>query len=572
MIAYTFYLQTEYQLRDFERALGLREVAACLQKAGVPPDVTLHISPNLYEAIGQYGEPAAVFPYAIQIVEEMPIAQICVFTLVRIGKTLVRELAYIERVEGISAETPSTIIPTQVYINRLPKMVKSGSDAALPEIGTLETVRCNKREHSYLSHSFHAYKGKYYPQLVGALLNMCGVQPGDWVLEPFAGSGTTLVECAMRGVNAVGIDMNPLARLIAEVKTSAVTEPFSLIEANCRHILATLKNSVSTCQWQEAGLDQFLPENRAYLREWFPPDALAEINACLRAIRKYRYAPSQGICLLALSDNLREISLQDPESLRVLRRKTPPPPANLLERMTRGVEKRLNALETQRCLAPYCHPTAACAHVLKGDARHIGQALQEAALGNIRFKAAITSPPYATALPYIDTDRLSLFALGLLQKGERGELEWAMIGNREISDAKRRELETQLMANEHGLPTGVLAHIRNIFQGNIKADSGFRKRNMAALLYKYFVDMQATFTQVKDALEPGGRYIVVIGNSATSIGEDVYEIRTDDWLTEIAITQGFRHCESLPMTDQAGYMRHSKNMVKSETIIVLQKP
>lgn len=508
MIAYTFTLQTEYQLRDFEKALALREVAACLQKADVPQDVTLHISPKLYEAIGPYGDTAAVFPYAIQISEQMPATHICVLTPTRLARTLARELAYIERVEGVSVDTPAAIIPTQVYINRLPKMVKSAGDTALPGVSTLETVRCNKREHSYLSHSFHAYKGKYYPQLVGALLNACGVQPGEWVLEPFAGSGTTLVECAMRGIPAVGIDMNPLARLIADVKASAVKEPYSLIEANCRHILATLRNSVTTCRGQDAGLDQFLPENRAYLREWFPAESLAEINACLRAIRKYRYAPSQGICLLTLSDNLREISLQDPESLRILRRKTPPPAPNLLERMTRGVEKRLNALEVQRHLTPYHRPASACTHVLKGDARHIGQALQESALDNIRFKAAITSPPYATALPYIDTDRLSLFALGLLQKGERSELEWAMIGNREINDAKRRTLETQLLANEDGLPDSVIAHIRSIYQRNIEADSGFRKRNMASLLYKYFVDMQATFAQVKAVLEDGGNYVV----------------------------------------------------------------
>jgi tRNA/tmRNA/rRNA uracil-C5-methylase (TrmA/RlmC/RlmD family) len=228
MIAYTFHLQTEYQLRDFERALALREVVACLQKNGVPNETALDVSPQLYDVALEYGDTAAISPYALHVVEQMPSTQMCVLTQVRLRKTLVRELAYIERVEGVSTESQHSIIPAQVYINRLPKMVGTAGEKMLPGVETLETVRCNKREHGYLSHSFHAYKGKYYPQLVGAIMNVCGIQPGDWVLEPFAGSGTTMVECAMRGVNAVGIDMNPLARLIADVKTSVVREPYIL--------------------------------------------------------------------------------------------------------------------------------------------------------------------------------------------------------------------------------------------------------------------------------------------------------------------------------------------------------
>ena len=570
MIAYTVHLQTEYHLRDFEQALALREVAGILMHAEAPPYVVLHIGTRLHEIAEEYGNIASACPYRFEHVPEMASHQICFLTPTDIPGSLCQGLTYIRRVERLSSDSRDCIVPYQVYLNRLPKVIRDDSSTALPLGDVLECVHCNKREHGYLSHSFHSYKGKYYPQLVGSLLNMCGVRPGDWVLEPFCGSGTTLVECSLRGVNSVGIDMNPLARLITQVKTSAVREPYEAIEQGCHRILANITQRIS--RGQDADCAQFLTENRAYLREWFPAETLAEISACLSAIRCCDHEAAHGICLLTLSDNLREISLQDPESLRILRRKTPPPPPDLAERMARGVEKRLAALEVQRYLPEHSMPERTSAHVLQGDARSISNALDRSQLGKVRFQSAITSPPYATALPYIDTDRLSLFALGLLQKGDRGELEWAMIGNREISDSRRRIGEAQMFVNEAGLPQGVLDHFLTIHKRNIETGGGFRRRNMAALLYKYFSDMQETFRQVYQVLDGGGYYVVVIGNSTTSVGDEVYEIRTDDWLTEIATVQGFRHCESLRMTDQAAYMRHSRNMIKGETIIILQKP
>lgn len=572
MIAYTIHLQTEYEMRDFERALALREVVGVLLQAQVPHFVTLYVGPKLAQVTHGYGRLTEASPFLIQPVEQMPAHQVCFLSPVEVPAGMLRDLAYVRRVERLCRSGHEEIVPTQVYINRLPKLLRNGT-TSLFATEALETVSCNKREHSYLSHSFHTYKGKYYPQLVGALLNWCGVEAGDWVLEPFAGSGTTLVECSLRGVNSIGVDLNPLARLISDVKVRAISEPYEAVERGCRAILASLRDGIAAhIREDDRLLDQFLPENRDYLCEWFPAETLADINACLRAIRGCGDEAARGICLLTLSDNLREVSLQDPESLRILRRKTPPPPSNLLERMVRGVEKRLAALEVQRYLYANLRPEPCTANVLAGDARRVGTVLQDGGFGDLRFKAIITSPPYATALPYIDTDRLSLFAVGLLQKGERNELEWAMIGNREISDARRRALEEELAGNMRGLPDSVLEPIRAIHRGNIEADSGFRRRNMGALLYKYFADMQETFAQARGVLSEGAYYVVVIGNSTTKVGEAVVDVLTGDWLTEVAVAQGFRHVESFPMTDQVGYMRHSRNMIKTETIIVLQNP
>jgi site-specific DNA-methyltransferase (cytosine-N4-specific) len=566
---YEFHLQTEYHLREFERVLALHEILSCLRLGQVPRSTRVHVSLKLRDTVSAYASEPLPFPLDVSLGGDGHSNVVTCTTRNPLSEDVLKRLTFVQRVEWTRNGERGVIVPFQVYLNRLPKMMRNG----LPLLADIESVRCNKREHGYLTHGFHSYKGKYYPQLVASLFNWCGVEPDDWVLDPFCGSGTTLVEATLRGIRSVGVDLNPLAALIADVKTSALLAPYEELDSYCQQMLKEVKEAIEyQRQSKDTLTDQFLTENAAHLREWFPPKALAQINTALRAIRRCEYPPARGIGLLTLSDNLREISYQDPESLRILRRKTDPPEPMLVERLTRGVQKRLASLEVLRHAAPYLPERFARARALTGDTRRLNDMLKRAHLRMVRFRAAITSPPYATALPYIDTDRLSLFALGLLRKDERASLEWGMIGNREIADAQRRALEAQLLSPNHGLPESVISHIREIHRRNATADVGFRRRNVAALLYKYFADMQATFVQVKDVLEQGSRFVVVIGNSSTVAGDESYEIRTDEWLAEIAVAQGFEHYDSIPMTDQAGYMRHSKNMIKAETITVLEKP
>ena len=67
-------------------------------------------------------------------------------------------------------------------------------------------------------HRLHPYKGKFIPQLVQSLLSRGGFEPGDIVLDPFSGSGTTLVQAAEMGIHGIGLDISRFNCLIAEAK------------------------------------------------------------------------------------------------------------------------------------------------------------------------------------------------------------------------------------------------------------------------------------------------------------------------------------------------------------------
>ena len=75
-----------------------------------------------------------------------------------------------------------------------------------------------ERERTKHVHRLHPYLGKFVPQLVEALLERY-VRPGGRVLDPFAGSGTTLVQALESGYDAVGVDIAAFNALLISVKT-----------------------------------------------------------------------------------------------------------------------------------------------------------------------------------------------------------------------------------------------------------------------------------------------------------------------------------------------------------------
>ncbi len=185
--------------------------------------------------------------------------------------------------------------------------------------------------------------------------------------------------------------------------------------------------------------------------------------------------------------------------------------------------------------------------------------------------AVITSPPYATALPYIDTDRLSLIYLGLLARGDHRARDMLMIGNREITNRMRLNYWEFYKENKSVLPEKTCAMIDLIDSLNKASSVGFRRRNMSALLSKYFFDMRKVMTQVAIFLKPGGSMFLVVGNNRTEAGGQPIEIRTAEHLMEIAESLGFRAVDDMAMDMLSSRDIFRKNAVPSERIIQVEK-
>jgi hypothetical protein len=74
-----------------------------------------------------------------------------------------------------------------------------------------------------LTHNFYRYPARFSPKLVRAVIDAF-TEPGDLVLDPFVGGGTTLVEAMVSGRHAIGTDISSLATFVSEVKTTVYSE------------------------------------------------------------------------------------------------------------------------------------------------------------------------------------------------------------------------------------------------------------------------------------------------------------------------------------------------------------
>src|SRR5690348_14717031 len=76
---------------------------------------------------------------------------------------------------------------------------------------------------SGLTHNFYRYPARFSPALVRAAIHAF-TKPGDIVLDPFVGGGTTLVEALASGRHGIGSDISALAAFVSDVKTTIYTE------------------------------------------------------------------------------------------------------------------------------------------------------------------------------------------------------------------------------------------------------------------------------------------------------------------------------------------------------------
>jgi len=422
-----------------------------------------------------------------------------------------------------------------------------------------------RKEIRYLSHALHEYKGRFYPQLAGSLLNYAHVRPGQTVMDPFCGSGTTLVESCLRGVNAVGVDLNPIAVLVSQAKIASLQMGVSDIE-KIGKFFRYLKDDSSG--WKKTDIRSGTLDDE-YLKRWFPQENLMKALFLLKKISGLSDGNSQILCKSVLSDLLRYFSYQSPADLRIRRRKDTPP-GNVLDTFRRNLLTYLSNLRHFHDVEFAVRRAGSCNISARlGDVKF----LAEMGIGDASIDAIITSPPYATALPYIDTDRLSLVLLGYANRQNVRHLESALIGTREIQKQARINLEKNLGNNtsERSLPEEIASLLYKIHTLNKNPDAGFRRKNLSALLYKYFTDMDVALAQMAGVLKKNGTACIVVGENQTTAGGEKIKIPTDDFIGLIAQRRGFVLAEKIPMAVQKSYMIHSKNSINTESILVLKR-
>jgi len=468
-----------------------------------------------------------------------------------------REIEVLLSPESV-ADTPGGIRLTDPLrpeaADRLVYFSAAGPDAQQTQQGRLERVNGNgpnRQSTRYSAHGLHEYKGRFNPQVAKAILNILDIPSGSRVLDPFCGSGTSLIEAAHLGMRAWGTDINPLAVFLANAKAASLT-------INPAVLLAGMK--VATCR---SPLPTPLEDDREkYLASWFTPPVLKTIEALRHGLANVE--PVVGSILSACaSDLLRDYSLQDPMDLRIRRRKTPLPEKPFFEAFAVSVERYAMRLANARDTLK----EVGSAHSVLFDSRKLSPKLK--CLGGGLFDCALTSPPYATALPYIDTQRLSLVWLGLIPPAEILSLDAQLVGSRESRGAERKTMATALDENSAGLPREQALYCLKLLRALGEAD-GFRRKAVPTLLYRYFVGMRDSFKSIRKVMKDGAPYVLIVGGNHTTLGGTRFDIDTPTHLSLIAESVGWRTREILPLQTYQRYGYHMTNAVAKEAMVILE--
>lgn len=302
-----------------------------------------------------------------------------------------------------------------------------------------------ERERTRHVHRLHPYLGKFIPQIVEVFLRKY-FRPGDTVLDPFSGSGTTLVQANELGVNSVGYDISAFNVLLTRAKTKKYD--LRTVRSEILDILESVQRSTQTSSQQPTlwringnGDEAETDSSSEYLHRWFAPQALKELSTYRELISSYE---NQDILKVLLSRSARSARLTTHFDLDF-------PDAPQTEPYWCYKHSRT------------CTPTTTAFQFLKRYSLDTIRRLEEFALvrtdaevtikhedsreANIpRVNGVITSPPYVGLIDYHEQHRYAYELLGLVDKSE-GEIGAAQRGSSQKAQRDYQQSIAQVFRN-----------------------------------------------------------------------------------------------------------------------------
>ncbi len=158
---------------------------------------------------------------------------------------------------------------------------------------------------SCLIHSLHPYPAKFPPQLPKTILKEFS-KKGETVLDPFCGSGTTLVEARLQGINAIGVDVNSLFCLLSKVKSTPLKINQIKIIDNFMEIISN-----ESFKWKMGNKSKVKVKEFEGLKHWFQLNVAEEITFILSEIEKLNDNDVKDFLKVVLSSIIVKVSNQE---------------------------------------------------------------------------------------------------------------------------------------------------------------------------------------------------------------------------------------------------------------------
>ena len=390
----------------------------------------------------------------------------------------------------------------------------------MEELLAPEDLRHNKlRDADRAFHDWYRFVLSYPPHLVRTYFSRFGLTQDHLVLDPFCGTGTTLVEAKKNGMRACGIEAHPMACFASRVKTNWSVEPERLVE-HASEVVQRARRALD--EWN--GKRRTLPaeEEDLLLTHSISPVPLHKCLILREEIQKAPDSPLRDIELLAfafvsvfVASNLKF----GPEVGVGSNKKTD---ALVFESWLRKVNEMAGDLRQFAALA------SVASKCVLGDAR---QMLGDLPPGSV--DGVITSPPYPNEKDYTRTTRLESVLLGFIRsKQDLRSLKKSLL--RSNTRNVYHTDDDDLAVSDNSKINAIADEIerRRIA---LQKDSGF-ERLYHRVTKLYFGGMKRHFEQVKHSLKPGAKLAYVVGDQASYLQ---VLIRTGELLADIAHEAGY---------------------------------
>ena len=406
------------------------------------------------------------------------------------------------------------------------------------------------------SHGIHPYPAKLIAHIPYFFLNSSRyIKQGEIVLDPFCGSGTTLLEASLSGINAFGADANPLARLISKCKTSILKKDVAISYLN--KILNEVDNITpqETCWFKNIDL-------------WFSNRVQNDLSKLYYAINGIRKGKYRDFFLMCFSATLGKTSYTDPRiAVPVRINVNRYAEGSRARKHAQGLIDRINSIDVCKTFEVICKNNLKriCAlgevvnrgrsHIISADARRLTTSINSSKyLEDESVDMILTSPPYASAQKYIRSSSLSLYWLKMLNGKTLVDLDNKNIGHENFCKS-----EIQIT------PTGISVAdeiIEKIYQ---------KYPLRGSIVCNYLQEMEKALDESVRVLKQGKYMILIIGNNNVC----GYKFNTKHYLTKYLETKGMS-LELQLIDDIKSYGLMTKrnktaNIITREWILVFKK-